>query len=96
VSAAAVIAVRVTPRSSRDAIEGVDEAGELRVRVTAAPADGAANAAVARLLAKELHLPKGALSVASGTTSRHKRLLIEGVGAAELRSRWPRIDVRAR
>jgi len=96
VSAAAVIAVRVTPRSSRDAIEGVDDAGELRVRVTAAPADGAANTAVARLLAKELRVPKGALSVASGATSRHKRLCIEGVAAAELRSRWPRIDVRER
>jgi uncharacterized protein (TIGR00251 family) len=96
VSVAAVIAVRVTPRSSRDAIEGVDETGELRVRVTAAPADGAANAAVARLLAKELRVAKGALILVSGATSRHKRLGIEGVDAAELRSRWPGIDVRAR
>ena len=95
-STAAVIAVRVTPRSSRDAIEGVDDAGELRVRVTEAPADGAANASLVKVLAKELRLPKGALSVVSGATSRHKRLRIEGVEAAELRTRWPRIDVRAR
>ena len=95
-SGTAVIAVRVTPRSSRDAIESVDDAGELRIRVTAPPADGAANAAVTTLVAKELRLPKGALSLVSGATSRHKRLGIDGVDAAELRRRWPGIDVRAR
>jgi hypothetical protein len=91
VSAAVVIAVRVTPRSSRDAIEGVDEAGELRVRVTAPPADGAANAAVVKLLAKTLGVPKGAVTLASGATSRHKRLRIDGVAVAELRQRWPSV-----
>jgi hypothetical protein len=88
-----VVAVRVTPRSSRDAIEGVDDAGALRVRVAAPPADGAANAAVAKLLAKELRLPRGALSVVSGATSRHKRLRIEGVEAGVLRERWPGLSV---
>jgi len=94
VSAAARIAVRVTPRSSRDAIEGVDDAGELRVRVTAPPADGAANAAVIKLLAKELGVPKGAVGVASGATSRHKRLRIDGVAASDLRQRWPSLSVK--
>ena len=92
---AVLLAVRLTPRSSRDAIETVDEAGELRVRVTAPPADGAANAAVARLLAKELRVPKGAVSVASGATSRHKRLRVEGVKAAEVLARWPGLRVSA-
>ncbi|MEX1296211.1 MAG: DUF167 domain-containing protein [Candidatus Limnocylindrales bacterium] len=95
-SPAAVIAVRVTPRSSRDAVERVDEAGELRVRVTAPPTDGAANAAVARLLARTLGLPKGAVSLVSGASSRHKRLEIAGAGAAELRRRWPGLSVRER
>lgn len=94
-SQAAVIAVRVTPRSSRDAIEGVDASGELRVRVTAPPADGAANAAVVKLVARALSLPKGAVSVVSGQTSRHKRLEIEGVSAAELRRRWPGVGSSA-
>jgi len=94
VSPAAEIAVRVTPRSSRDAIEGVDEVGELRVRVTAPPADGAANAAVIRLLAKELGVPKGAVNVAAGATSRHKRMRIDGVAVAELRQRWPSLSVK--
>ena len=90
-----VIAVRVTPRSSRDVIEGVDEAGQLRVRVTAAPVDGAANKAVTSLVAKALGVPKSAVSVASGAASRHKRLRIVGVAAAEIAARWPGLDSRA-
>jgi uncharacterized protein (TIGR00251 family) len=88
------IAVRVTPRSGRDAIEDVDAGGELRVRVTAPPADGAANAAVARLLARTLGLPKGAVRLVSGSTSRHKRFQVEDVGVAELQRRWPGLRVR--
>ena len=95
-SPAAEIAVRVTPRSSRDAIEGVDDAGQLRVRVTAPPADGVANTAVIKLLAKELGVPKGAVNVAAGTTSRHKRMRIDGVAVAELRQRWPSLSVKQR
>lgn len=84
-----MVAVRVTPRSSRDAVEGVDEQGALRVRVTAAPTDGAANKAVIKLLAKALGVPRGAVSIVSGTTSRHKRLRIEGLEASAIADRWP-------
>jgi len=94
VSPAAEIAVRVTPRSSRDAVEGVDDAGQLRLRVTAPPADGAANTAVIKLLAKELGVPKGAVNVVSGATGRHKRLRIDGVAVADLRQRWPSLSVK--
>lgn len=66
------VAVRVTPRSTRDAVEGFDAEGSLRVRVTAAPADGAANAAVARLLAKALGLPGRDVVLVSGGTARQK------------------------
>jgi uncharacterized protein (TIGR00251 family) len=89
-----VVGVRVTPRSSRDGVEGADEAGEVRVRVTAPPADGAANKAVLRLVAKTLRLPRGAVTLVSGASSRHKRLRVEGVDAALLRARWP--GVRAK
>ena len=95
-SMAVVMAVRVTPRTSRDAIEGVDDAGALRVRVTAAPADGAANAAVTRLVAKAAGLPRSAVSVASGATSRHKQLRLEGTSVAEVRARWPGVGVHPR
>ena len=89
-----LVALRVTPRSSRDAIEGADDEGAIRVRVTAAPADGAANEAVIKLLAKTLGVPKGAVTLVAGATSRHKRLRIEGVSAALVRARWPGAQVK--
>ena len=90
-----VVALRVTPRSSRDAIEGVDENGAIRVRVTAAPADGAANKSVQKLLAKTLGLPKGGVSLVSGATSRHKRMRLDGIGAAAILERWPGASVQS-
>jgi uncharacterized protein (TIGR00251 family) len=66
------LSVRVTPRASRDAVEGFDADGTLRVRVTAAPADGAANAAVAKLLARALDLPGRDIVLISGATARQK------------------------
>jgi uncharacterized protein YggU (UPF0235/DUF167 family) len=46
------------------------------VRVTEAPADGATNEAVIRLLAKALGISRSEVSIISGETSRHKRLAI--------------------
>lgn len=71
--------VHVTPRSGRDAVSGVmetDAGPEVRVRVSAAPEGGRANKAVCELVARNLHLPKSAVSVASGATTRRKRLNI--------------------
>ncbi len=66
------VAVRVTARASRDAVEAFDDAGALHIRVTAAPTDGAANAAVAKLLAKALALPSREVVLVSGAASRDK------------------------
>jgi len=83
-----LLTVRVTPKGGRDAVDGwvADEAGRpvLKVRVTAAPADGAANAAVIWLIAKALKVPKSAVRIAAGETARVKRLEIDGVDAADL------------
>lgn len=80
------MALKVTPKAARDAIEGMglDTAGRpcLTVRVTAAPEDGKANAAVARLLARAWRVPKGSVTVIAGQAARHKRLLVSGDGAA--------------
>jgi hypothetical protein len=65
------VTVRVTPRASRDEI-GPEEEGVLHVRVTAAPADGAANAAVTRLLARHFGVPSRDVVLVSGATSRLK------------------------
>lgn len=85
-----IIAIRVTPRSSKPGIGGwraaADGREELEVRVAAAPTDGEANAAVIKLLAKELGVPKGAIEIVRGETSRHKRVALP-VDEAQLRAR---------
>jgi uncharacterized protein (TIGR00251 family) len=80
------LSVRVTPRSGRDAVEGFDAGGTLRVRVTAAPADGAANAAVAKLLARALDVPGRDILLVSGATARQKVFEIP-IELAEARTR---------
>jgi uncharacterized protein YggU (UPF0235/DUF167 family) len=72
------LAVRVTPRASAERLtleEGPDGL-VVRVWVTAPPEDGKANAAVLKLLAKALGLPKSALTVAQGAASRDKLIRI--------------------
>ena len=80
------ITVRVTPRSSRDAIEGVDPTGVLRVRVTAPPVEGAANAAVAKLLAHALGLAPREVVLAKGERGRLKHFDLP-ISAEEARHR---------
>lgn len=82
------LAVRLTPRGGRDRIDGWarDDAGRLylKARVAAPPVDGEANAALARLVAKALKLPAGAVRIAAGETARLKQLEIEGADEAAL------------
>ncbi|MES2498723.1 MAG: DUF167 family protein [Pseudomonadota bacterium] len=76
------LAIRASPRAGRDAIEGVVVAADgrhwLSVRLAAAPSDGAANDALIRLLAKRLGVARRDVTLASGATSRLKRLHISG------------------
>src|SRR5262252_4467345 len=67
----------------------------LRLRVTAAPVAGAANAAVAQLLARALDVPPSAVSVVKGLQGRAKIVEIAGLGRAEIQSRLSSILTRA-
>ncbi|MEO8115655.1 MAG: DUF167 family protein [Phenylobacterium sp.] len=82
------ITVRVTPRGGRDAVEGwtTDAAGRavLKLRVAAAAADGAANAAVIALLAHALGRPRSQVRILRGLTARVKQVEIEGLEPADL------------
>ncbi|MBI1415849.1 MAG: DUF167 domain-containing protein [Limimaricola sp.] len=66
----AEIAVRVTPKAASNRI--VAEAGAIRVYVTTVPEDGKATAAVVKLLAKALGVPKSRLVLVRGATARDK------------------------
>jgi uncharacterized protein YggU (UPF0235/DUF167 family) len=74
--------VRLTPRGGRDAIDGVtvlaDGRAVLKARVRAAPEKGAANSALEALIAKHLGVPRSAVSVMIGATSRLKTVRIAG------------------
>lgn len=84
------MAVRLTPKASRDRIDGVapeaDGGRVLKVAVTAVPEDGKANAALVKLLAKQWKLPKTSITLTAGATDRRKTLLISG-NAVALRQR---------
>lgn len=86
--AAVRVKIRLTPRGGADRVDGVAD-GVLRVRVAAPPVDGAANRALLRLLADELGVPRGAVTLASGDTSRVKVVEIAGLDAAAVAARWP-------
>lgn len=73
-----VFAVRVTPRASRDAIEG-EYQGALKVRLTALPIEDRANGALRRLLAESLNVPISTVRILAGARSRTKRISISGV-----------------
>jgi len=72
------LTVRVQPKSSADRILG-EHGGALKVSVTAAPEKGKANAAVIALLSKKLGVPKSAIEIVRGETSRIKTVRIHGV-----------------
>ena len=84
VAGGVILAVRLTPRGGRDAIEGIeilsDGRAVLKVRVQAAPSEGEANAALARLIAKAVGVPPRDVSLRAGATARIKRLNISGDG----------------
>lgn len=88
-----LLSIRVTPRSAKPGIGDwkTDPAGRpfLEVRVAAAPADGAANDEIIKLLAKVLGLPKSSLTIVSGQTARLKRIGLP-LDEAEIRARLSR------
>lgn len=70
----AEITVRVTPKAARN--EVLREGEAIAVRVTAVPEDGKANAAVQKLLAKALGVPRTRLVLVRGQTARDKTFRI--------------------
>lgn len=76
---AGLLRVRVQPRASRAGIAGWRPDGALGVRVTAAPVDGQANAAVEALLAEALGVRASAVEIVRGATGRDKYVRVAGL-----------------
>jgi len=78
--------IRLTPKGGRDFIDGIERLADgravLKARVRAAPSEGAANAALIRLIAQALDIAPRQVTLAAGASARIKRLLILGDGAA--------------
>lgn len=76
-----IVRVRLTPKSSKDTIDGIETTAEgpaLKARVRAVPADGEANAALIRLVADWLGVGKSSVRLAQGGKSRVKSVEITG------------------
>lgn len=86
VQSSMLLSIKTAPNARRNAITGfLGEA--LKVSVTAAPERGKANAAVEALLAECLGLPRTAVRVVAGETSRTKKVEIAGFEPEALRQR---------
>jgi len=77
------IKIRVQPKSSRNQVDGFQD-GALRVRVTAAPTEGQANAAVIAILAKTLGVSKSRLEIIRGYSSRDKVVSVDTLTEQEV------------
>ena len=86
-------AVRLTPRGGADRVDGVSDEGVLQVRVAAPAVEGAANAALVRLLADELDVARTSVQMVAGATGRHKLIVVDGVSPEEAEARWPGVKV---
>ena len=80
----AQFALRVQPRSSRNAIAGII-GDAVKLAITAPPVDGKANQAVIDFLAKLFSVPKSSITILSGETGRNKLIAVRGLTAEQIR-----------
>lgn len=76
--------VLAQPRASKNRLGPLHDR-RLKIAVTAPPVDGAANAAVAEVIADALGVSKSRVAVIRGHSSKRKTLRVEGVSAAAIR-----------
>ena len=72
-----IVAVRIVFRASKSEIVG-EHAGALKIRISSAPIDGAANKELIKLLSKTLSVSRTAIEIISGETSKTKQIKICG------------------
>lgn len=72
----AALAVRVTPRASRNKIMEVQDDGTVRVHITAAPVDDQANKELVKFMSEVLGVPKSRIDIVAGATGRDKLIAV--------------------
>ena len=75
--------VRVVPRASKSEIVGEHD-GALKVRIASPPTGGAANEELIKVLSKKFGVPKSAIQILSGQTSKMKQIRISGTNHKDL------------
>jgi uncharacterized protein (TIGR00251 family) len=83
----AALAVRVTPRASRNEIFGVLNDGTVKIHLTAPPVEGQANEALLKFLAEVLDVSVSRLEIVAGKTGRDKLVSVLGVDAETVHKR---------
>ena len=81
-----LLSVKLQPRASANEI-GEPLGNELRIKVTAPPVDAAANEALLKLLAQQLHCPRNRVDIVRGHTSRHKTVILHGLAPEDVLAR---------
>lgn len=67
--------VLVVPKSSRNMVMGIHD-GAVKIKITAPPVEGKANAMCVRFLARQLGIPRSMVTIAAGATSKKKEILV--------------------
>ena len=83
------LAVRAQPGAKKTAVAGVygeGAAAQLKIAVHAPPIEGRANAELLAFLCEVLSLPKSAIELTSGESSRSKVFLLHGISLAQAES----------
>ena len=78
-----IFSVRVLPKSSKSEVVG-EHGGALKIKIKSPPVDGAANTELVKILAKFFDVPKSAVEIIKGQTSKTKQIKINGLTAAGL------------
>lgn len=83
----AAVAIRVTPRASKNEIVEILSDDTVKVHITAPPVEGEANEALLKFLAEVLGVPKSRLDIVAGASGRDKIISVIDMDAETLHSK---------
>lgn len=81
------LAVRVTPRASRNEITEIQSDGTVKIRLTAPPVDGEANQLLIAFLSDVLGIAKSNIDIVAGASGRDKLISVTDMDKEEVHNR---------